>query len=72
VTILAASNVGESTLYNKIVETLSRVRPDIPVLSLGQDWRVRQPSGGYCANSGIMSANLEKGDRKGEGERGHP
>ena len=43
VTVLARTSPGEYRVGARIVERLSRVRPDIPVALVAEDWRVRHP-----------------------------
>ena len=50
VMILARDWSGELLIAGKIVEKLNRSRPDIPVILLGQDWKVRRPILGAPAN----------------------
>ncbi len=39
VTVLARDTAGESRLAAKLLEKLGRTRPDIPVMTVSQDWR---------------------------------
>jgi len=49
VAVVASNSTGESLVAAKIVETLSRTRPDIPVVLLGQDWRINRTFVAACA-----------------------
>jgi Glycosyl transferase family 2/Glycosyl transferases group 1 len=60
VTILASSTVGDSLLSSKITEKVSRIRPDIPVVVLGQDWHISASFGKSCVCSAVPLGNSER------------
>jgi GT2 family glycosyltransferase len=58
--VLASDSTGESLVSAKIVERLGRTRPDIPVVTLGQDWKIRGPADGICATPATRFQDVER------------